>query len=50
MLRKIQHTSGNRPLKGPLGSTDKYITLLPLAWPIKPIFHFRIFSYETNFC
>ena len=32
MLRNIQHTSGNRPLKGPaLESADKYTTLLPLA-------------------
>ena len=31
-LRNIQHTSGNRPLKGPLlGSADKYTTLLQLA-------------------
>ena len=29
-LRNIQHTSGNRPLKGP-PSADKYTTLLQLA-------------------
>ena len=50
-LHNIQHTSGNRPLKGPaLGSAHKYTTLLPLAWPIKPVFHLQIFSYETTFC
>ena len=43
-LRNIQHTSGNRPLKGPaLGSADKYTTL-----PIKPVFYLRIFSYEVT--
>ena len=46
----IQYTSRNRPVKDPaLGSTDKYATLFPLAWPIKPDFHLRIFSYEATF-
>ena len=50
MLRNIQHTSGNRPLKGPaLGSADKDTTLLPLVWSIKPVFHLRIYSYEVTF-
>ena len=44
-LRNIHHASANWTLKGPiLGSADRYTTLLPLAWPIKPFFHFRIFS------
>ena len=39
MLRNVQHTSGNWPLKRPaLGSADKYTTLLSLAWPIKRLF------------
>ena len=43
--------SGKRPLKWPvLGSADKYTTLLPLAWPIKPVFHLRMFLYEAAFC
>ena len=47
MLRNIQHTGGNRPLKGAaLGSADKYITLLLLARPNKPIFDLQIFSYN----
>ena len=51
MLCNIQHTSGNQPLKGPaLGSADKYTTLLPLAWLIKPVFHLRIFLYKATFC
>ena len=50
MLRNVHHTSGNRPLKGPaLGPTDKYTTLLPLAWPIKPVFHLRIFCTKPLF-
>ena len=50
-LGNIQHTSGNLPLKEPpLGSADKYTILLPLAWPIKPVFHLRIFLYEVTFC
>ena len=49
-LRSIQHASGNGSLKGPtLGSADKYTTLLPLAWPIKPAFHLRVFSYKATF-
>ena len=41
---------GKWPLKGAtLGSADKYTTLLPLAWPIKPVFHLHIFSYEATF-
>ena len=50
-LCNIQHTSGNRPSgKGPtLGSANKYTTLLPLAWLIKPVFHLRIFSFEATF-
>ena len=51
MLRNIQHTSGNQPLKGPtLGSADKYTTLLPLAWLIKLVFHLQFFLYEATFC
>ena len=47
MLRNIQNTGGNRPLKGAaLGSADKYITLLLLARPNKPIFDLQIFSYN----
>ena len=50
-LRNIKHTSGNRRLKGPaLGSADKYTTLLPLAWSIKPVIHLRVFLYEATFC
>ena len=42
--------SGNWPLKGPaLRSADKYTTLLPLAWPIKPEFDWRIFLYKVTF-
>ena len=49
-LCNIQYTSRNRPLKEPaLGSADKYATLFPSAWPIKPVFHLRIFSYEATF-
>ena len=49
-LRNIQHTSGNRSLKGPaLRSADKYTTLLPLAWPINPVFHLRIFFVRSDF-
>ena len=49
-LRNIQHTSGNRPLKGPaLGSADKYTSLLPLAWPIKPVFHLQFFHTKQHF-
>ena len=51
MLHNIQHASGNWPLKGlALGSADKYTTLLPLAWLIKPVFHLQIFSYVATFC
>ena len=32
-----------------LGSADKYTTLLPLAWLIKPVLHLRFFSYEVTF-
>ena len=50
MFCNIHHTSGNQPLKGPaLRSADKYTTLLPLAWPIKPVFHLQIFSYKATF-
>ena len=46
-LSNIHHASANRTLKGPvLGPADKYTTLLPLTWPIKPFFHFRIFRKE----
>ena len=42
--------SGKRPLKwSALGSTDKYTTLLPLAWLIKPVFHQRIFFVRSDF-
>ena len=51
MLHKIQHTSENQPFKGSaLGSADKYITLLTLAWSMKPVFHLQIFSYEVTSC
>ena len=50
-IHNIQHTIGNWSLKWPaLGSVDKYTTLLPLAWPIKPVFYLQIFSYEATFC
>ena len=50
MLRNIRHTSGNWPLKGPaLGPANKYTTLLLLTWPIKPVFHLRIFPCEATF-
>ena len=48
MLRNVQHTSGNWPLKRlALGSADKYTTLLPLAWPIKRLF--AKFSLVSDF-
>ena len=51
MSYNIQHTTENQPLKGPaLGSADKYTTLLPLAWLIKPVFNLKIFPYEAIFC
>ena len=51
MLCNIQHTSGNRPLKrAALGSAGKCITLLPLAWPMKPVLHLQIFLHKANFC
>ena len=51
MLCNIQHASGNWPLKGlALGSDDKYTALFLLAWPIKSVFHLRIYSYKSNFC
>ena len=47
----FRNLNGNRPLKGPaLGSADKNTTLLPLVGPIKPEFHWRIFSCEATFC
>ena len=49
-LRSIQHTIGNQPLKWPtLGSADKYTTLLPLVWPIKPVFHLEFFRKKRVF-
>ena len=49
-LHNIQHTSGNRPLKGPgLGSADKYTTLLLSAWPIKPVFQLQFFRMKQLF-
>ena len=32
-----------------LGLADKYTTLIPLAWLIKPVFHLQIFSFEATF-
>ena len=50
MLRSIQHTIGNQPLKWPaLGSADKYTTLLPLVWRIKPVFHLEFFRKKRVF-
>ena len=50
LVQNIQHARGNRSLKGPtLGSADKYTTLLPLASPIKPVFHLRIFFVRSEF-
>ena len=49
-LRNIQHASGNRTLKGhALGSADKYTTLLPLAWPIKPVSTEEFFRSKRRF-
>ena len=49
-LCNIQHTSGNQSLKGPtLESADKYTTLLPLTWPIKPVFSLAPFFVQSNF-
>ena len=49
-LRSIQHTIGNQPLKWPaLGSADKYTTLLPLVWSIKPVFHLEFFRKKRFF-
>ena len=43
-------TSGNGSFKGSaLGSAYKYTTLLPLAWPIKLVFHLQIFFIQSNF-
>ena len=51
MVRNVQRKSGNQALKGPaLESANKYTTLLLLPWPIKPVFHLRIFLYEATFC
>ena len=48
-LRNIEHTIENRSLKVPtLRSADKCTILLPLVWPIKPVFHLRFFSYEEK--
>ena len=49
-LCNIQHTSGNRPLKEPgLGSADKYTSLLPSAWSIKPVFQLQFFRMKQLF-
>ena len=49
MLHNIQHTSGNRPLKGPLGSADKYTTLLSLACRLSQI-STSDFFVQATFC
>ena len=50
-LPASKNFSGNWPLKGPsLGSADKYTTLLPLAWPIKPEFNWQIIWYKVTIC